>query len=398
MYRVTCLLVIGFFLTGCFKDLPASTFQETPTLEMEDVPTPRKENEQCLPALFTSAYPRGEDVPSPEKLPNTISDDWIYVDEISDTATNGLNLSLALLHPSKAQDELWLYSKENNFLKEFFVYETETHVLKKGIPTPFSETYPNWQHLFLSADNSVWLGGMSNNEHEPLLYVFDEKTSAFIPIFDTGNILSNKTLYYVQVDANGTFWLLLNNHLFSSNNNEIVSFNPVTKEATVHFSQGHFTSLEVGPSNRIFWIEKTPEEDNVIEYLYETKEVHIHALPYLGNGSDFSGLYYDIERERLWVSDLGWFDLEDQGRWYTLFRSPIFVEYIFGQGIYLWTHPVIQFKSQDGLLWFTSNNRGNAWFDVETGQWCLFTNEPGIILEGSDNSLWMLFDGALYKR
>lgn len=66
-----------------------------------------------------------------------------------------------------------------------------------------------------------------------------------------------------------------------------------------------------------------------------------------------------------------------------------------GYAPYEWQHPEIMAETNDERLWYRSY-RGLAWFQPETGQWCMFTNANSNIVKDKAGNLWIMYENDLY--
>lgn len=100
---------------------------------------------------------------------------------------------------------------------------------------------------------------------------------------------------------------------------------------------------------------------------------------------------------RLWLNDNGWFDFSTSRtpQWFTVVRSPIFIDFLPGAGVWAWGKPVFTTESEGGVLWYSSS-RGTGWLDTKDGTWCLFTSYPSNVIKDSESNLWVFVDGKLY--
>lgn len=103
---------------------------------------------------------------------------------------------------------------------------------------------------------------------------------------------------------------------------------------------------------------------------------------------------------RLWTSDYGWVNLTERDDYYAnsalLYRSPVFVTNEFNpRATVVWARPSPTAATEDGRVWYQSY-RGAAWFQPETGEWCVFSTTHSKVLEDNDGNLWMVYDNDLY--
>jgi hypothetical protein len=81
---------------------------------------------------------------------------------------------------------------------------------------------------------------------------------------------------------------------------------------------------------------------------------------------------------------------------HVIFRSPVFITKIInGVQPFVWESPEPQAETEDGRIWYKSN-RGLAWHQPETGEWCMFTSAKSNIVKDSQGNLWIIYENALY--
>jgi streptogramin lyase len=296
---------------------------------------------------------------------------------------------LALISYDDQYSEIWVLS--NNW-QGIFQYRTDTQewiVNKTGNIEDISL-------LFLDKEGNVWSARVNylgpSFTSLPFLSRYDKEKGEFIPVYDNGDTWT-LTVSSVKVDDEGIFWMMVDNRGV----HQLTSFNPSTLKATIQLeSPDYGYSLEISPDNKILFGDQ--KDNSLIVYSPDTGKVDSYKIPltvYFGLGVD---LFLD-SYGRLWVNDFGWMDLSTSTshQWFTVVRSPIFIDFPEGIGQWGWTSPTFSTESADGLLWFRSI-RGTGWLDTNTGTWCLFTTYDSDILQDNEHNLWMLADGKLFER
>jgi len=159
------------------------------------------------------------------------------------------------------------------------------------------------------------------------------------------------------------------------------------------------------------------EEDGNAVFSYSVRDKGVYTFRIntelektLINYINYSKLSIDLEHpgpqlfldrtNRLWIGDYGWINLTENADYYAnsaiIYRSPVLVSAdINPEAPYVWARPVPTAVTADRRVWYQSI-RGTAWFQPETGEWCMFSTSRSKVLEDSDGNLWMVYDNALY--
>lgn len=309
--------------------------------------------------------------------------------------------------------ELWVSNYTSDLFdktsSQFNVYNTNTNEWT-NIAKEIDDTETLASGLFITSDNAIWSthywDEKSSNKH-PLLSKYNEATKKFEFVTKTQEIPSfrqelNADPYrypyrsLVILDKKDVFWVFVHA-------DGIYSYNTITGEIKRHANLPNMevTDAKLAPDGSIYFVNRAtlqtgslllevfnfmPETDLVEQVsTYEMEKTQVRP---------FSNILVD-RQNRLWLSDLGW--MEPDGTWYAIIRSPVFLTNVaWTGGSSRWATPNILLESSDGRLWFRSDN-GMAWLDPQKGEWCWFTTYQSNIVEDSDNNLWMIADGKLYK-
>jgi hypothetical protein len=138
-------------------------------------------------------------------------------------------------------------------------------------------------------------------------------------------------------------------------------------------------------------------EGMLFQFSPETKEVVPLDIPD-EPWPIFSGMLVDRARN-LWLGAIGY--REPDGTWYLIHPDP--EGYFKHAGDAYWAPPRLILQSSDGILWYQKaldsdlRAEGTAWYDPQTGEGCMFTNLAADIIEDSEQQLWLVADGKLYK-
>ena len=168
-------------------------------------------------------------------------------------------------------------------------------------------------------------------------------------------------------------------------------------------SEGNLYVMTVGTP------ELNSQLDGVVYKISKTGEKELITMFTSRTGfNEYPRAYADImldDENNLWLADYLWIDLEsktdiDGNHYYpsryVMYRSPIFVTNKPNPAFEIvWYTPSPQTITPDGRIWYQSL-RGTAWFQPETGEWCMFSSSQSNIVKDSDGNLWMVYDNALY--
>jgi len=358
-------------------------------------PDPTTNNpDQCIPPLFTSSYPYGDILG--EAALNLSFDrpiippiGWERVSEIPDEFTSSENeqgySGIYFTRTRPGYTEVWSLVNDSDSTSTY-IYRTDTKQWQQ-VPIAVKGIY------FLDRENNVWIIPFwFMDKTQASLYRLDSDNTV-VPVVDSEHLLSNGQIKSIQIGPDGVFWVQFYDE---SDNVGLYSFSPDTLKAELHLTDLYFPNEDV-VIDKDYNLYLMKDLDTVMRYNPTTGETKTRKLPpdYVEYGSATS-LYIDNDN-RLWVSDRAWFDLSDAdfASINVVFHSPIFIDLMPGVGRYVWDRPKPLVDTSDGRLWYTSS-RGLAWFKPETGDWCLFTTDPGKIVKDSQQDLWIMVDDTLY--
>lgn len=216
-----------------------------------------------------------------------------------------------------------------------------------------------------SGDNNLWL------------ILQDAKGLFYIGQFDpTKNKLNINDFVLISLDEQHlpSTYKGINGIAIDSKNRPYLSYKTIDNELIV---------LRLNADNK-FRIIYTAPDDRIASY-------------YATGGF---GLFID-EHDVLWISDYAWVNINDDVfeqvyQAANIYRSPVFIAV--GpkfDPMYRWFRPIPQATTADGRIWYSSE-RGSAWYQPTTGEWCMFSSSTSPILKDSLGNLWMIYDNVLY--
>lgn len=342
----------------------------------------------CLPPLTTFAFPYGETsiTPPPQEqvLPPS---EWKLVSTMP-KFDRSAGFNLELIHSDNQYSEFWVLTNNQQGL---FQYRTDTEQWTINKTADVSTA----SRLFLDKKGNIWsvrAGYYGPFDLQPFLSRYDKRKGEFIPVYNIGDTWT-LTVSSVKVDENGIFWMMVKKRGVY----QLLSFDPLTVKATLHLeSPDYRSSLEISPDNKILFVDQ--KNNNLIAYTPNTSNIDSYNIPVALDLPVDAELYFD-NSGRLWINDVGWFDFSTPPRrqWFTIVRSPIFIDVVPGAGQWGWGRPTFINESPDGFLWYVSS-RGTGWLDTKNGTWCLFTTYTSNVLEDREHNLWILADGKLFRR
>jgi len=355
----------------------------------------------CLPLLFPAGYQPGEgrqtdlaDIDSPPtswRLISNLPDSYNFkLDEISAVIDVADSKSVMLpVYPST----LLMFS------------------FGKGV----------WEEINLGVDNeyrivestqSFWLFD-KNAESRIKLFAFNAGSNNFTE-FSIPHSLEINSLEQITFDGNifwgvfidvngdrlvGQFSLedqeLKPENIFDpflfSDSEKVVSFDSVTSPISLIIdSKGDAILSTTDRSSKKVTVWSIDKDGNLDLITKFENRLSPNDYPY-----DGVGIFLD-ENDNLWAGDLLWLDGMNKDDVFTMYRSPIFITTRPNpRADVVWSKPNPVADTSDGRIWFQSL-RGTAWFQPETGEWCMFSSSQSNIVKDSDGNLWMVYDNALY--
>jgi hypothetical protein len=262
--------------------------------------------------------------------------------------------------------------------------------------------------LFLARNGVIWgvdhysLYTQDAVPHVPGdLSRYDAEHDRFEPAPDEEGILTREAGYTPMTeDTQGRLWLIRDRVLFS--------FDPETRQAerVLDEQRGYRPHNLVGALDGSIWLavyltDPPGNKPMVIRYDPRNGEIKHHGPPPdVREHTTIFSMYFD-RAGRLWVDGYGWREFPSTGEpvWYRLIQSPVFITNRMqgaGDRQYAWTSPHRMYESSNGLFWFSSG-AGLVRFNLQSGEWCLFTTLSSPVVEDDDQNLWIAGGRQLYK-
>lgn len=344
--------------------------------------------DKCMEPMFASSFPIGDEAfttlatmtPMDKGQPPTI---WEMISEFP-TSDEGM-FDVFFSSDKDSEQKLWFIVKEETDAKVWTYDVTNS----SWIPGPIVSKNAK---LFSDSIGNVWLIEPLH-EKPSSLYKIDPDTMSIGSEGEKNQIFTEHTILHFASTPNGMIWLILAEAGYE---NQLYLFNPSTSELIKYFDPENYLSLETDDNGFVYLL----LSDGVIQ-LYnpdneELKEIWVNdsngPLRLINNG------LFATANNELWVSDVSKFRIADERltTQHVIVRSPVFITNIFnGYSPFIWDRPEPQADTKDGRIWFRSE-RGLAWHQPETGEWCMFTSAQSNIVKDSQENLWIVYDNALY--
>lgn len=315
------------------------------------------------------------------------------------------------------QEEIWMSGASEEGLV-WLVYRPELKEWERIIRT-IDNTILISDHLFISSEGTIFSSlrwsltqsDMPELETVPILAKFDEKTRQFTIQEDVMNIPFRQEMFYgawsvspwplIVLDELNTFWVFVNY-------DGLYSFNPDTNVLEKHVDIIEYPIVDVAlaPDGSLFFSKPANQvgstravyglsQGMLFQFIPQSNEIKALAVPNQGLPG-FNGMLVDPNG----ILYLGATSYRmPNGIWNLI--HPDIESYFNHAGDHTWATPKLIFESSDGRLWFNryldGSGGGTAWYDIETGDGCLFNGEASNIIEDANQTLWMIMGGNLYK-
>lgn len=325
-------------------------------------------------------------------------------------------------------EEIWI---EQNMLpfsgsavkKIFVVYQPDLRSWR-SISGNIKDTEFYVKSLFVTSDGSIWGSAAGEyykesvvpNNKVPVLAKYNDNTHQFefatgvleidlaepddpkavwSPYFDGIEIVLDKrqNVFWIFVEKDGIYrydpdvhetqkWLEADLRVF---------FEPVISPDGSIFVDDFRIERNIEPYFHLY-------QGALLQFYPSTKEVVPLEMP------DepwpwFSGWLISSDM-KLWLGSVG-YRTEDNS-WHLL--HPNTEEYFNNIGNPVFAMPRLMLESSNGLLWYQKyldmgiNHEGTAWYNPKTREGCMYTNLAVNIIEDSQQQLWLVADGKLYKN
>lgn len=344
--------------------------------------------EQCMEPMFTSAFPIGEGgfstlatmTPMEQGQSPTI---WEKISEFPSSDGELIDIFFSL--DKDDQHSLW-FTGRKEYEAKVWTYDVFNDRWSSG---PIVSKNAN---LFSDTIGDIWL-------IEPLyekpssLYKIHPETKVVVSEDERNPLFANHTILGINSTPDGKLWLLLSG---PEDKHELVEYRTTSSELIQHLTPDHYIGLETDNNG---FLHLLLNDSRIVRYNPEKRELEEDRVN-LSNGPlrlIKTGLLA-AENNVLWVSDIANFQISDErlGNQQVIIRSPIFITNIInGYSPFTWDRPDPQADTKDGRIWFRSE-RGLAWHQPETGEWCMFTSAKSNIVKDSQGNLWIIYDNALY--
>jgi hypothetical protein len=340
------------------------------------------------------------------RIPETQYDDW------------KMSEGIQLIRSVSEQDEIWvgrrtwtgLYYYQGGYRTETIIYHPENGKWERTIIDDEIEgTGVFTGRWFETSNGELWSRTWLNTQLEgqldqiPMLSQFNEKKQRFefAPGAPTFQKVEDVWSYFdwpiILLDQEDIFWIFIPN-------DAIYSYDTKTAETKKHTSITDIDMQDVvlAPDGSFYFRRYTNstnlEEGEVFRFFPENGEV-VPIKPPHDSWPD--GPIFVDSKGNLWFGAIGY--RTPEGSWHLLHPDPEwFLTYAYV--LSRMGTPYLFFESSNGLLWFDkwsdgAGDEGLAWYNPDTGKGCWFTTVASTrkIVEDSQQNLWMVMEGNLYK-
>jgi hypothetical protein len=280
------------------------------------------------------------------------------------------------------------------------------------------------EKLFVTNDGGIWgsttgkyyKGNIVPENKVPVLTMYNEETHQFeftpgvleIDLMKPDDPKVSWSDYFAKIDIaldvrQNIFWIF-------AEEDGIYRYEPNTQttQKWLETDLKVFFDPAMSPDGSIFVDDFRPERNiepyfhlyngSLLQFLPDTKELVPLEMP------DepwpwFSGWLVSRTSE-LWLGSIGY--RKEDGSWQLLY--PETEKYFENAGNPTFATPYLMLESLNGLLWYQKyldmgiNHEGTAWYNPRTKEGCMFTNLAVNIVEDSQQQLWLVADGKLYKN
>jgi streptogramin lyase len=369
-----------------------------------NTPVDTSENE-CISPITTFAYPvyqRGDNqsILDQEQTQVLPFGPWQLETELPELPEGADSYAFTVLARQNKNTEIEIWVRRNWWFvgdqanepggSQILVHRLGTKEWQE-ISTHVQGTQGLVSELFLAKNGVIWANSHLPSQH--LIAIYNEDKYLFELVKGSDNIPEGRLLF----DQDGKFWIV-------NSQDGVYSFNLSSMEVKKHIdipdlllpSGSELTPIVISPDESMYFLSEGGKNGNeLIRFFLKSGEVERNVPIGLEHPWPIYSLFVD-KLGKLWIHDLGWKDLN--GTWNQIIRSPVFLinRTSDSEPNFTWPYAYIVLESSDGSLWFRSEN-GMTRLIPEQGEWCWFTTYQSNIIEDSDNNLWMIADGKLYK-
>ena len=345
-------------------------------------------NNKCLEPLFNSSFPVGDEafaaIATATLDPSILAPSaWQRLAEFPSLNGEIINMFLASIEDDNQL--IWVTGKEADDTK-IWTYDVNNKLWTSG------PTVSKSAELFLDNIGNVWIHEHLH-EKPSSLYRLNKETMTIEPESEKNKSFSEHSFSHYATTHDGKLWLILSTTGFQD---QLYLYDPSTLELTEHLTPNYYIGLEIDGEGDVFLVIK-----NGIIQLYDPKSGEINERNIDSSNGPLHPQSIGVlitESNELWLSDVEKFQISNKK--FTnpevILRSPIFVTWQYsGYQPLTWERPNPQIETEDGRIWYKSN-RGLAWHQPETGEWCMFTSAKSNIIKDRQGNLWIVYDNALY--
>ncbi len=374
-------------------------------------------NLTCYATFEEFAY-AGPEISIPESKKMLPTEPWLIASHFpngmsGDFNREELNWQVSLTRQINNQLEVWLTRRGGSppdDIPRIVIYHAELEEWE-AVSRVVEGSDIFVEDLFLTDDGTVWgknswdPSQANTSDQGPILSRYNEQTKQFEFVTKSSQMSFQNGVNYQRVfpllDKENTFWIALNT-------DALYSYETDSERLIHHIDLQNISMVSLSEANDGMIYFLNPEETRLqkesptkfmdigflMKFSPETKELTKIELPDIALPA--IGPLRITKSNHLWLGAIGYLDLNDNN-WHILQTN--LANYINQYSFWL-GYPDVLFEDTSGILWFGLNSElkeGMAWYDLESGQGCMFTNIYANIVEDPQQTLWMFMDGSLYK-
>jgi len=418
-----CLLVASLLIfASCNFQDKSREFTTLATAEGMPSSTDEKLNDECIQSFQDFAYTIPEwnrDESTQNILPLSPWQIEALLPQLPENESLQ-NADISAIRSLNGQIEIWIHvskvvtrvlpplpTVQSEAIEEFWVYQPQSKQWRV-IPANLEDTDIFVTNLFVKNDGTLWgqnvrkaKAGDYSEKNIPLLSVFDEQSQQFeyangvveIPHMQDENLFQWP---YIFLDASEEFLIFVGDDgIYQYNTDDHAS------EKLADLTSLTIRDATDAPDGSIYFYNYVYSNFLVDGMLYQFFPENGSIVPVEMPDESwpiFSGLLVD-QNSNLWLGSIGY--RGSDGAWHLIY--PNLDAYLEHQGEYFWSPVKLFMESSDGRLWFQKwldTNiifEGMAWYDPQTGEGCMFTNQVSNIMEDANHNLWLVAAGKLFK-
>lgn len=289
--------------------------------------------------------------------------------------------------------------------KEIAIYLKELDQWK-FVPKKIAGEKAFVQDIYLLSNGTIWARNiwepteLGSSSLVPMLSRYNEEKQMFELVASSVvapiSLSTTNRETHTTLDSDDNFWLAVDGYALYKYETEP---NQLTK--IVDLPLMFIVSIVAGPNGNVYFANKDADKiynldlmalhpGSLMRFSSKKNEIEEVTLPDLQ--WPLHGLRLEIENNRLWIDSIGYLNLEDES-WHLLF-SDLSKHF----ELDFWQSPYLLLKDSYDTYWFQLTgdeaSSGTAWYDLKTGNGCMFTNMSVDVVEDNHQVLWLFASGS----